>query len=770
MIPLVVKVTVVFLAGLVAVALCRRLAASHRHLVLLSTILAALLLPVAMLGVPRWDASVLPARELPHATVPPFSIVPPASAPAGPAMPTAGAPPMAGPRTTSLSDAARAPISWLAVWLAGSLLVALWLVAGRLRLAALTRQAWAADDAWRALLESERLRAGLDRNVELFISPAATTPLTWGERAPVILLPEDALAWDDAHRRVVIRHELAHVARHDAMAQLVAGVACTLYWFHPLAWIAARRLRAECERACDDRVLSSGTSPHAYASHLLQVARSARSLGGPGFLSVAMARPSQLEGRLLAVLDETRPRASHSRRARIATVAGAVTLTVILSAFHPVARSPLVSDATVTIPPAVIVADLAAPTRLATVASAAASPLATIAPTRAATDTMLEHSVAVRPGGRLTIRLMPTGGAVTITGWDEPRVHVRTRLGGRDGLDTRVSLTAVAGGAELRATYEGGGNNTSFNNTFEIRVPRRFDIRISSAGGSIKVRDIEGTLTGTTGGGEIIISDTRGTASLSTGGGDVRVSNSTLDGTVSTGGGVVEIRDVTGGLSGSSGTGDVRYYDRDAQRTSDDREDLSTTLQSRGTTTFVTHDDPEAARDFGRSGIQRHSSGGDILLGDAPNGARVSTGGGDIRIGSSAGEVYASTGGGRIDIGPASGSVIASTGAGNISVTFRGGGAHSADLTTGLGTITLHIPANISATLILETAYTNNFGRTTRIQSDFELTTTETSEWDSSRGTPRRYVRSRLVLGSGAGVIRVRAVNGNVVVRRAGGE
>ena len=87
----------------------------------------------------------------------------------------------------------------------------------------------------------------------------------------------------------MLRHELAHIARGDALSQLVAGFVCALYWFHPLVWIAERRLRAECERACDDRVVSLGTPAPEYAAHLLEVARSARSFGRP-VLSVAMAR------------------------------------------------------------------------------------------------------------------------------------------------------------------------------------------------------------------------------------------------------------------------------------------------------------------------------------------------------------------------------------------------------------------------------------------------------------------------------------------------
>ncbi|PYO09632.1 MAG: hypothetical protein DMD30_05400 [Gemmatimonadetes bacterium] len=78
----------------------------------------------------------------------------------------------------------------------------------------------------------------------------------------------------------------------------------------------------------------------------------------------------------------------------------------------------------------------------------------------------------------------------------------------------------------------------------------------------------------------------------------------------------------------------------------------------------------------------------------------------------------------------------------------------------------LILPRDINATLELESAYTNNLGHKTRIESDWALTPTETSDWDASEGTPRRYVRVRQNLGRGGAVIRVRTVNGNIVLKR----
>jgi hypothetical protein len=65
--------------------------------------------------------------------------------------------------------------------------------------------------------------------------------------------------------------------------------------------VALVRLRAERERACDDIVLQSGAQPSRYAADLLDIARELRSALMPS-AALAMARPSELEGRLLAVL------------------------------------------------------------------------------------------------------------------------------------------------------------------------------------------------------------------------------------------------------------------------------------------------------------------------------------------------------------------------------------------------------------------------------------------------------------------------------------
>jgi TonB family protein len=175
-------------------------------------------------------------------------------------------------------------------------------------------------------VRDERLLGALrDLTAELRITRAITllcdeAPVgTWGAWRPRIVLPPDAGSWSDECLRAALAHELAHVQRFDWPMQLAAEAVCAALWFNPLAWIVARRLRDEGDRACDDVVLGTGLVDRDYATHLFDIARAAR---GPALTAaMPMARPSSLEGRIAAMLNPALDRRVPSRMFRLVAAA-----------------------------------------------------------------------------------------------------------------------------------------------------------------------------------------------------------------------------------------------------------------------------------------------------------------------------------------------------------------------------------------------------------------------------------------------------------------
>jgi TonB family protein len=159
-------------------------------------------------------------------------------------------------------------------------------------------------------------------------------PLTWGLIRPCVLLPAGAMEWSDERRRVVLCHELAHIARHDWAVQMCAEVTRGFYWFHPLAWFAAASLRAEGERACDDSVLNGGVDASTYANQLLELARTFRNAHHGWSAALAIARPSNLERRFIAMLNPNLNRGGISRRTRLLLKLVALCLILPLAAIR----------------------------------------------------------------------------------------------------------------------------------------------------------------------------------------------------------------------------------------------------------------------------------------------------------------------------------------------------------------------------------------------------------------------------------------------------
>src|SRR6478735_5598751 len=162
-------------------------------------------------------------------------------------------------------------------------------------------------------------------------------PFACGVFNPTIVLPAECDDWSLDRRRAVLLHELAHVRRHDLVGHTLGRLACALYWFHPLVWTAAKQLRSESERACDDLALTCGARAADYAEHLLDIVTSVRGDATPS-VALAMARRKEFEGRMLAILDPDLRHSSPSRKQSAALIGSLALIAIIVGAAAPAPR------------------------------------------------------------------------------------------------------------------------------------------------------------------------------------------------------------------------------------------------------------------------------------------------------------------------------------------------------------------------------------------------------------------------------------------------
>jgi len=355
-----------------AVLLAGRASAAIRHLLWTLGIAGVLAMPLLVGVLPGWE--VQPPREIPlpvgalrfvppepdpFGTPPPPATPPEFLEPGAPAGATGDAP--ASARSEDLAGAddtgdgsdtvpgaemrSRLSVWLLWVWLAGVILIAGRFLHGGLRLRLLSAQARDLTSAEDYTLVAEVAHAmGLRGRIRVLLSASSLSPQIWGLSGPTILLPREWFDWDEEQQRQVLIHELAHVRRRDCLTQSLADLSCALYWFNPLVWYAAHRMRVERERACDDIVLESGSRASTYADHLLAIAATIGRFGRPAFGEVSMARRSQMSGRLLAVLDPDRRRREPRRGFVVATSALVLLLALSLAALDAAGLEPDSAD------------------------------------------------------------------------------------------------------------------------------------------------------------------------------------------------------------------------------------------------------------------------------------------------------------------------------------------------------------------------------------------------------------------------------------------
>jgi len=342
------KATIILLAAIAITVTMRRASAGSRHLVWLVTLGTLLLVP----ALTAWG----PLR---------LAILPPAHVAASPVISRVATPPLPTPVTSSpelnatpnnivsnqKAAAGDGPTiisrieslsgfsAILAIWLAVLMVIAGWLAYGALVVRGIVRRARPLDTQdWLVPLYEVSDRLELEEAPRLLRSEDAKMPFACGVFHPTIVLPAECDNWTADRRLAVLLHELAHVRRHDLAGHTLGRLACAIYWFHPLVWTAAKQLRSESERACDDLALACGARASDYAEHLLDIVTSVRHDRTPA-VALAMARRKEFEGRMLAILDPELRHSSPSRWQSAALIASLAVVAVVVGAAAPAPRA-----------------------------------------------------------------------------------------------------------------------------------------------------------------------------------------------------------------------------------------------------------------------------------------------------------------------------------------------------------------------------------------------------------------------------------------------
>ena len=343
-----IKGTLVLITAAALYFALRHASAAARHFVWMLALGGLLALPVFSFSLPVWQIALLPPAPVESVSTAPDALEFIGTASKMAFSPAAPEPMSAGNDRTETSVESKAfdsgarqisawtpaPAGWVrwafVLWLAGALLIICRLLIGTASIWWIAHRASRITDAaWLNAAMNIRWQIGLTRRVRMLKTPRITMPVTCGLIRSAILLPADADDWTDERRQVVLAHELAHVRRWDCLTQLLAQAACSVYWFNPLVWLATRQLRIERERACDDQVIYLGTKASEYAGHLLEMARTFRTARCSSLAAVAIARRSELEGRLLAILDPGLKRRGLNRIAAISV--GIVIICLVLT-------------------------------------------------------------------------------------------------------------------------------------------------------------------------------------------------------------------------------------------------------------------------------------------------------------------------------------------------------------------------------------------------------------------------------------------------------
>lgn len=104
----------------------------------------------------------------------------------------------------------------------------------------------------RDFLDGLKEQYGIRRRVFLYEAPEKEYTITFGFFCPVIVCGRETASRE---AELLVRHELVHIRRMDALWKMFMQFAAMLHWCNPLVWILRRDFEQVCECSCDEIVM-----------------------------------------------------------------------------------------------------------------------------------------------------------------------------------------------------------------------------------------------------------------------------------------------------------------------------------------------------------------------------------------------------------------------------------------------------------------------------------------------------------------------------------
>jgi TonB family protein len=200
-----------------------------------------------------------------------------------------------------------------------------WLGLGLLTLRAWRRGARPAE----IIPEVAEIVRRLGTRASLLDSPRVESPVTFGWRRPVVLLPAGFAALPAAAQRGIVCHELLHVRRRDWLSALWEEGVRALLWFHPAVWMLLTRIALSREQVVDREAVRLTGSRRAYLEALRAVACRSWQAGPSAIPGLPFFHRGHLRERVVQLCKEV-PMSRTRVTALVSTCAGLLAFTAVL--------------------------------------------------------------------------------------------------------------------------------------------------------------------------------------------------------------------------------------------------------------------------------------------------------------------------------------------------------------------------------------------------------------------------------------------------------